>query len=748
MPTASQESMSAGSNGAVEQLVYAWTLNGITRSDGFQIRACSAGFNGEIRETALRLCEYRTDRSASSDSPVAFGWAQSGGVRYWFRRGADSPDPLGRTGPFCAHVLAAPETLVGPAMIVSTFSQPLWVTAEADVGESIVLPPLDIKPSAHKPESISEVHERFLAAVLSAWASGRRLAVLCEPAVMLDVSSTVVSRLPELFEGQTLITYQHARAQVAFKIAGIVDRSAAAPDSVLVEMGKPAGGAVAELAARLLAGDNEVSVSAALEAARSGRIIDPARLVGTYTVLSQLGSTNGPSRPDLLSMLRSPEASNLLLRDSGGTAVLLGLLSQCDQDVWRSYVSASAAWSGDMREQLGSELFARCDGAALAAVHRLSQQEFRIRVGFVLAAGNAVSASGLEISTLPVEIVADMLAWCDLQPWADAAVRRAAANPLVVVSHDGIDHAVRGRVAATAVLAGDTSCTKLICSDNSVLAAAARAACTAGQLIKFARRVAGVSADPASTWMQCWVPGASSQELVELAALAVRAPSNVSAEQTLQTAVKNLTTRQDVVWGPLAEAAGGVASNSVCDAQFDNRSLSLPSDLRAALERMRPDKVAEAWCAATGSPWGGLVDWAHATTITVASLPVLQRADAKELVFDKVARLLRTPEELLDVHDAVFGSTPSDVVCRRVLAATARTEYGSDPGSLGVGIRAAVLAHQEGRGRLPRAPSEAVLAAVGDSVDQLDQRTYEDLADALRIQRGAKWAQRILEQEQ
>jgi hypothetical protein len=748
MPAASQESMSAGSNNAVEQLVYAWTRNGVTGRDGFQVRACSAGFEGDVLATALRLCEYRTDRSSSSGSPVAFGWAQSGGVRYWFRRGADSPDPLGRTGPFCAHVLAAPENLVGPAAIVSTFSQPFWVTAEADVGASLVLQPLDVQPSAHMPESISEVHEQFLAAVLSAWASGRRLAVLCEPAVMLDISSTVVNRVPELFEGQTLITYQHAGAQVAFKIAGVVDRSAAAPDSVLVELGTPAGGEVAELAARLLAGDNEVSVSAALEAARSGRIIDPARLVGTYTVLSQLGSPEGPSRGDLLSILGSPEASHLLLRDSGGIAVMLGLLSQCDQDVWRAYVSASVAWHGDRREQLGSELFAHCDGAALAAVHRLSQQEFRLRVGFVLAAGNAVSAKGLDISTLPVEIVADMLAWCALQPWADAALRRAAANPVVVVSHDGIDYAVRGRVAATAVIAGDNSCTKLICGDNLVLAAAAAEASTTGQLIKFARHVAGVSADPASTWMQCCVPGASSQELVELAALAVRASSNVSAEQIVATAVENLATRRDVVWGPLAEAAGEVASNSVRDAQFERLSLSLPGELRAALERMRPDKVAEAWCAATGAPWGDLVDWATATTNLLSWLPGLQATDARELIFDKVARLLRTPEELLDAHEAVFGTTPSDAVCKRVLAATARTEYGSDPGSLGVGIRASVMAHERDRRRLPRAPSEAVLTAVRGSVDQLDQRSYEDLADALRNQRGAKWALRILEQEQ
>ncbi len=129
----------------------------------------------------------------------------------------------------------------------------------------------------------------------------------------------------------------------------------------------------------------------------------------------------------------------------------------------------------------------------------------------------------------------------------------------------------------------------------------------------------------------------------------------------------------------------------------------------------------------------------------MASLPGLQRDDAKELVFDKVARLLRTPEELLDAHDAVFGSTPGDVVCRRVLAATALTEFGSDRSSLGVGVRAAVLAHQEGRGLLQRSPSEPVQTLARQSVNQMDPKARYELYEQLKGERRSMWAQRLLE---
>ena len=228
------------------QLWYTWAINGLEGRSRFQIRAASPSLQGggRVAELARRLCRYEKPPRVYEPrlAPVSFGWIDSDGYRFIFRRAATEQGEQGQRAAFAAHVLAGPVEGCPVHIAVRLWGADLWQTVD-DGGDDLTLKELDpaelielAAAAAAVPQPPLDRVRNFLGIVLSAETSPPKATFDAEPDVLVGAMRTALAVGPyDFLEGVSFSTYEPPETAQSFDLCGVHVAGELTPNAISLE---------------------------------------------------------------------------------------------------------------------------------------------------------------------------------------------------------------------------------------------------------------------------------------------------------------------------------------------------------------------------------------------------------------------------------------------------------------------------------------------------------------------------------
>lgn len=727
--------------GHVEQLLFGWSLKGLSGLNDYQPVAASPGLrtvsSALVREV-IKVCRYQAPRGvAPENAPVAFGWVDRGDHRIAFRRSAVGVDGRGRPGNFCAHALVGPPEALPAVDVLASWGSPHWVARPlieklseteshlpaASLASFVAdAPALTVDPTAV---------EDLLTALLTA-NPRQAVAARVDPDVLVASMMEVVHLAPSLLEAGGFSTYEQGAQARTLTVVGMPP-GVPRPTGALEISAAGTAPAARELAGKLVDARAPghhlarvaVDVGAVTRAGESAARPDPREVVRLHTALRDLAAREDFDSPTVRRIAGHRRALDLFCATSFGRRAVAALLVDGDSALWSAIGDPALPDRVLMvlADALADRVVARADVAVTA---RLLDQTAGHRPvlarSFPAALADRVASS--TASMAPADIIDAPAAHRLLEilarrgaPAPGALVALAATRPRLLLQHGGLPRdwsaAVLAR-ALTARAADRREVAEVLLADRALPELVARATSSpawADLVISGTRRptdtaalVGAVAPDDAPTLVSAVLAARRSEDRAALVVLCVPLERLVGAPGP----------------GPWRDIVAGAADDTL-RAQVDSlaSSLSPPPGLRELLAALDfPGAWGRALAAAGAGP-------AEAETPThVAALGVLEQEAALADLFRRASESSTAAE--VTTRTAVHLRGRPDVSWEAILLRAAwrdRQATGTRSAAPEVALGAVIDAVATGRARLARSRL----------ADPLAQRLAGDLAQGAGV---------------
>lgn len=339
---------------AVEQLYYGWARRGREGRDRFQVVSVSAGLAASpgVLERAARLYQNSPDRA----SPTSFGWIDSDGLRYAFRRIDVGNDAFGRPGNFAVHLLIGAAEELAAGELLARYRSGLWWDGSS-IDDDARLLSIDLH-EVPRDSDLPRDDDAFgeLAGCLLAVPTGQRLRVPLEADRLAEAARRFNAAVPGFLDQRSFSTYEPEGRARWFDVSGTTDPLVGAVN--LAERLGDRRASWARVVRGLVAQEHELDAAhvAMSTATRATGHIDVSTLVAMLDALLDLGGHGEPDVERLLNVLSVPDGADVVLRDPSARLAIARRAATGESRTWKALSQGMDGLAVNIREAVGIDI--------------------------------------------------------------------------------------------------------------------------------------------------------------------------------------------------------------------------------------------------------------------------------------------------------------------------------------------------------------------------------------------------------